>query len=79
MADKVYHLLSSAARRQYAEDILRVLALPVGANLQFRYATEIVAPEIKTEIDEGKLSDKPCIISSMVVEGRASARSSSRS
>ena len=50
----IYHLLSSAARRQYSEDILRVLALPRGAHLQFRYMEDLLALSVREDIRKKK-------------------------
>jgi hypothetical protein len=40
-------LLSSNARRRYAEDIMTALALPEGAVIQFRYEADYVAPALQ--------------------------------
>ena len=48
-------LLSSNARRRYAEDILTALALPEGAVIQFRYETDYVAPALQQIVANGKV------------------------
>jgi len=39
-------LLSGSKRKRYREDVLRCLAAPEGACIQFRYTEEIVEPAI---------------------------------
>jgi len=46
----VYLLLSSSKRKRYREDILRCLAAPIGARIQFRYAKHLVAPSIINDL-----------------------------
>jgi hypothetical protein len=48
-------LLSSNARRRYAEDILTALALPEGAVIQFRYEADYVAPTLQQIVANGKV------------------------
>src|ERR1700684_1999094 len=48
-------LLSSNARRRYAEDILTALALPEGAVIQFRYETDYAAPALQQIVANGKV------------------------
>jgi hypothetical protein len=50
----MYVLLSSAYRPRYREDILRCLAAPIGATIQFRYDLKWVHQEIKD--DTGNVS-----------------------
>ena len=57
------HLLSSAARRQYAEDIIRVLALPRGARLQFRYHHDLTTDSIRNAMQAGTLVGSDCLVS----------------
>ncbi len=45
----MYILLSSAYRPRYREDILRCLAAPIGAKIQFRYDLKWVHQEIKDD------------------------------
>jgi hypothetical protein len=48
-------LLSSNARRRYAEDILTGLALPEGAVIQFRYEADYVAPTLQQIVANGRI------------------------
>ena len=59
----IYHFLSSAARRQYAEDIIRALALPPGAHLQFRYSERLVADNVCKDIQNSSIVGSECLIS----------------
>lgn len=55
-------LLSSDARRRYAEDILTALALPEGALIQFRYDVGYVAPSLQQRIADGSVHGEQCLI-----------------
>jgi hypothetical protein len=55
-------LLSSNARRRYAEDILTALALPPGAIIQFRYESGYVAPSLQQVVANGKILGQTTII-----------------
>ena len=46
----MYVLLSSAATKRYRDDILRCMAAPVGAQIQFRYGERLVGESIKSDI-----------------------------
>lgn len=48
--------LSSGASPQYRHDILRALALPKGAQLQFRYDLKWIAQAVKDQLSKGKLN-----------------------
>lgn len=48
-------LLSSDARRRYAEDVLTALALPEGAAIQFRYEAAYVAPGLQQRVATGTI------------------------
>lgn len=50
----MYILLSSTARRQYKDDILRCLATPIGSDIQFRYAKKYVSSEVLDDLDNNK-------------------------
>jgi hypothetical protein len=56
--------LSSAARPEYARDILRALAMPAGAQLQFRYERSLIAASIdlKLESSPEEFREKECLI-----------------
>jgi len=47
----MYIVLSSAATPRYRQDILRCLAAPLGATVQFRYAKKYVANDVLQEIE----------------------------
>ena len=55
-------LLSSNARRRYAEDILTALALPEGAVIQFRYETDYVAPALQQIVANRKYLAVPALL-----------------
>jgi len=52
----MFILLSSAATPRYKQDILRCLAAPLGAKVQFRYAKKYVADNVLQEI-QGRLDN----------------------
>jgi hypothetical protein len=55
-------LLSSNARRRYAEDILTALALPEGAVIQFRYEADYVAPTLQQIVANGKVLGETAVL-----------------
>lgn len=55
-------LLSSGARARYREDIVRCLALPPGAQLQFRYDLTIVDDAIVSDVKSGKLIGQQALV-----------------
>lgn len=55
-------LLSSGATRRYRDDIVRALALPAGAELQFRYDRRYIDSELLKEIDTSELRNERAII-----------------
>jgi len=50
--------LSSGSRPRYKRDIVRALALPRGAQLQFRYRRQLIAPSILESLDDPKRRKK---------------------
>jgi hypothetical protein len=46
--------LSSGDRPRYRRDIIRVLAMPPGTWIQFRYARRWIAPAINSRLDDRK-------------------------
>jgi hypothetical protein len=58
----VYLCLSSGASKQYKDDIVRAMAMPSGARLQFRYRAQWVADRIKTRIAAGDTPPDTAII-----------------
>lgn len=55
-------LLSSNSRRRYAEDVLRALALPRGAILQFRYEADYVAGTLQQAVANGSVVGRRCLV-----------------
>ena len=56
MAGKSLLCLSSGLTPQYRLDILRLLALPTGTHIRFRYAEEIVSPSLRKALSENHLN-----------------------
>ncbi len=54
--------LSSNLRLRWAEDILRCVALPSGARLQFRYSEDIIEEALRKELAEDELADVRCLL-----------------
>jgi hypothetical protein len=58
MTQRPFVFLSSGATRQYRDDIIRALALPEGAALQFRYRLDgNVCPFVQSHISDGATFD----------------------
>lgn len=55
-------LLSSSARRRYRDDIVRALALPVGAEFRFRYGEKYLEPDLAARHDRPRVLDLPGIV-----------------
>jgi hypothetical protein len=55
-------LLSSGARPRYLEDIVRVLALPEGGRIQFRYQLDLVANGVKARLAAEGLAEHTCYL-----------------
>ncbi len=55
-------LLSSGARPRYLEDIVRVLALPVGGRIQFRYENRILANGVRSHFRDKGLVGHKCYL-----------------
>jgi hypothetical protein len=55
-------LLSSGATRRYRDDIMRVLALPPGAELQFRYDRRYIDTALLARMDARTLRNEPGIV-----------------
>jgi hypothetical protein len=53
--DKFVLMLSSGQRPRYRDDIIRLMALPMGGRLQFRYRQKHVADEIFRQLGENRL------------------------
>ena len=54
--------LSSGASPRYRQDILRALAMPHGASLQFRYQSKWIAPSVLEKIKNAKVGNSPALI-----------------
>lgn len=54
--------LSSGSRPQYAHDVLRAIALPQGATLQFRYRLEWLSEDVRKELGEKSCSGQEALI-----------------
>ena len=50
--------LSSGATQRYRQDILRAIAQPAGAVMQFRYSLDLIAESLKQLIAENKLTNE---------------------
>jgi hypothetical protein len=50
--------ISSSARPRYADDIIRMLALPKGGQMQFRYSANWLADEVRSRVPGGQLADE---------------------
>jgi hypothetical protein len=55
-------LSSSAARPQYAQDVLTVLAAPQGLHVQFRYDKKYVAADLREQIAQNKVGGKAAVV-----------------
>lgn len=55
-------LLSSGATPRYRDDIIRILALPAGADLQFRYDRRYIDPALLQKIEAGEVHDEKAIV-----------------
>jgi hypothetical protein len=55
-------LLSSGATRRYRDDIIRILALPPGGELQFRYDRRYIDTELLKRIDAGGVQNEEGIV-----------------
>ena len=58
----MYVCLSSGASPRYRQDILRALAMPHGASLQFRYQSKWIGPQILEKIANGTITNSPALI-----------------
>lgn len=50
--------ISSSARQRYADDIIRMLALPKGGQMQFRYSAVWISDEVRRRVPGGQLADE---------------------
>jgi hypothetical protein len=54
-------LLSSGATPRYRDDIIRILALPAGADLQFRYDRRYIDAALLKKIESGDVRDEEAV------------------
>lgn len=50
--------ISSSARPRYADDIIRMLALPKGGQMQFRYSANWLADDVRRRVPRAQLADE---------------------
>lgn len=55
-------MLSSGQRPRYRDDIIRVMALPTGGRLQFRYRKEHIPDEVFDELAQNHLSGSEALV-----------------
>jgi len=60
--DKLVLMLSSGERPRYRDDIIRVMALPTGGRLQFRYRKKYVPDDVFCHLPDNGLSDCKALI-----------------
>lgn len=63
-------MLSSGARARYLEDIVRALALPESAKIQFRYDEGIVSPHVRELIAKGQINGERCYLTYLDNRGK---------
>ncbi|MER8505258.1 hypothetical protein [Mesorhizobium sp. M0618] len=54
--------LSSSARARYADDIIRMLALPRGGQMQFRYDGKWLAGDVRSRVPREQLADEYALV-----------------
>src|SRR5688572_18618268 len=54
--------LSSSARPRYADDIIRMLSLPIGAQMQFRYSANWLATDVRDQVPRGLLAGEYALV-----------------
>lgn len=62
--------LSSSARPRYADDVIRMLALPHGGQMQFRYSAKWLADDVRARVPRALLADEYALIC-FVADGTA--------
>lgn len=62
--------LSSSSRPRYADDIIRMLALPHGGQMQFRYSAKWLADDVRARVPGAQLADEFALIC-FVADGTA--------
>lgn len=61
-ADTTIFLFSSNIRRQYEQDVINVVAAPVGCIFRFRYDHKYVAPELRPKWRDNQLAGRPVVV-----------------
>lgn len=54
--------LSSAVHRRYRDDVLRAMALPLGAALTFRYEESIIDDDLREPLEKNELRDATALL-----------------
>ncbi|MER9452049.1 hypothetical protein [Mesorhizobium sp. M0254] len=54
--------LSSSSRARYADDIIRMLALPCGGQMQFRYDGKWLADDVRNRVPYEQLADEYALV-----------------
>ena len=67
----MFLLLSSGARPRYRDDIIRVLALPLGGELQFRYERSLIAEDLLARFRSNDLRRETGLICYLSAGNRA--------
>lgn len=62
--------LSSSSRPRYADDIIRMLALPHGGQMQFRYSANWLADDVRARVPGAQLADEYALVC-FVADGTA--------
>lgn len=55
-------LLSSDFRPRYSDDIIRILALPRGAQLQLRYSAQLLADDVRSRVPREQLAGEAALV-----------------
>ena len=63
--------LSSSARPRYADDIIRMLALPIGAQMQFRYNANWLAADVRDQVPGSRLAGEYALVCYVAAETAA--------
>jgi hypothetical protein len=64
-------LISSNIARRYSDDIVRLLALPSGAEIQFRYDEKYLDSAVLQRAREGKLNQENALVCFMMADAEA--------
>jgi hypothetical protein len=64
-------LISSNAAQRYRDDIVRLLALPAGTDVQFRYDLQYLDPAVLVRAQQSKLSGEKALVCFMMTDAAA--------